>query len=202
LEAEDWENLITYLEEKVYQKKKFQSQYIRLLINTYLVRSDVESIRKLESFIREQKPELLTKFAVAFGIPYLLQNDSGEMERYYEEFLDKKKNEEGRWIRWNYAFSLYLQKRSEEAKNRLLSLVAETKEPVLQLLNIYLLKTYSEDNRVAETVEHTKHKLTSEYTPQEWEKEVAGAKNDIQVLVLSRLIDEAGNWLFEDQQEQ
>jgi hypothetical protein len=202
LENEDWENLVTYLEQRVFEKKQFSNQNIRLLINGYLLQSNVDGIRKLEEFLKEQKPGMVTKFALSFGIPYLLQNDSEQMEQYYKQFLDNEKGEESNWIHWNYSFALLMQQRREEAKDILLRLSGRAREPLLQLLTAYLLEAFSGEEEVRERITDVREKLRNKYNRSQWDKEINKAKSNIQVVVLSKLVQDATEWLFSSQEEQ
>ena len=40
--------------------------------------------------------------------------------------------------------------------------------------------------------------LTRRFTRDGWEKEIENAKNNIQVVILSKLVEEATDWLFKD----
>ncbi len=195
LEREDWPGLIAYLERRLYARKVINTQHVRILVNAYLVRSDLGAIEKLETFMKEKKPRVLPRFALVFGIPYLLRNDSDEMGAYFSRFIDIK-GRDGCWIRWNYGFSLILQGKKEEAQNILVSVCGEKTDPVLNLLAVYLLDSLHLDDRgVATLVEESRGRLRKRYTPALWAKEVERARNNIQVVILSKLVEEATDWL-------
>jgi len=106
----------------------------------------------------------------------------------------------GIWVRWNYAFSLLLNKKKEEAKNLLIKLQKELfrgrKEPVLLLLCLYLLAAYSEEDRgIQNIVDESSAKLKNRYSPAEWERVMERSKTNIEVVILSKLVSEAGEWL-------
>jgi hypothetical protein len=196
LESEDWDKLRHYLEEKIFEKKRFQAQHVRILVNTYLIRSNVDGIKKLEAFLREHNPELLPKFALSLGIPYLLQNDPRRMELYFQEFLHSTKGNDNRWIQWNYSFALLLQRKKEEAKNTLIGLLDQAKDPVLKLLTVYMLDGFSAEADIEEKVRNTKEEFRKNYSPGEWEKEVVKAKGNVEVVILAQLVQDATEWLF------
>ncbi len=195
LEREDWPALIAHLEHRIYNKKIIIGQQVKILANAYLVRSDLESIAKLENFIREQRPKLVPKFALVFGVPYLLRNDPEEMVRYFSEFTYLK-GAEGAWLRWNYAFARILNGDTREAEETLTALCREKLEPVLALLSIYLLQSIEPKEEGLALVEEKRQKLLDRFSREKWEKEIARSRSSIQVVVLQKLIEEATEWLF------
>jgi hypothetical protein len=198
LEREEWSSLIDYLEDQVYRKRRFNLQRIRILINAYIVSSRTEGISKLEDFLRAEKPEIIPRFSLALGVPHLLRNDPVDMELYYGELKDKKETKDPRWVRWSYAFALMLGKKTELARDELLSLADEAKDPILRLLTAYLLDAYAtQDQDVRNIVLETVRSITREYSVGSWRKEVERQRSNIQIVVLSKLIDDATAWAFE-----
>lgn len=201
LEREDWPALIAYLERRIYERKLIVTQQVRILVNAYLVRSDLAGIEKLESFIKEHKPRVLPRFALVFGIPYLLRNNSDEMQAYFSRFVDMK-GRDGGWLRWNHGFSLVLQGKKEEAEERLGLVCAEKTDSVLALLAVYLLDSLKpEDEDAKALIEAKRAGLRKRYTQAMWAKEVERGRSNIQVVILSKLVDEATEWLFDEQPE-
>jgi len=199
LEAEDWNALIAYLEEKVYTKKQLKKQRVRILINAYIVVSAPAKIETLELFLREHKPEYVPQFAVQFGVPRLLKNDPVEMEAYYGEMRQNPKCRNRAWIDWSYAFALMLQQRSGEAKELLLATRREAKSSVLELLSLYLLDAYApSDTEAHATVQEGRRAFRQNFTRARWEKELEKQRGNLEVLVLSKLIKDAGDWAFAD----
>lgn len=200
LEREDWPALTAYLERRIFTKKLIISQQVRILVNAYLVRSDLDAIEKLEKFIKEQKPRILPRFALAFGIPYLLRNDSEQMEAYFSAFADSG-GRDGPWIRWNYGFALILQGKKDGAADVLTRLCRDKTEPVLTLLSAYLLDSLKpEDDESLGLVAQGRGRLQKRYTPSLWAKEVERSRNNIQVVILAKLVEEATDWLFGEKQ--
>ena len=196
LEREDWPELISHLEHKIYSRKFILPHHIRILVNAYLVRSDLDAIGKLEAFMKKEKEKLIPKFALAFGIPYLLRNNGSEMKDYYSRFLEIKSRDR-HWIRWNYAFSLILQGEKEKAQEALMRVVAQKTDPVLQLLTLYLLDSLRpEDHAVRASVADGADTLKNRFGPSSWAREVEKSKNNVQVVILSRLVEEATDWIF------
>lgn len=197
LEREDWGGLVSYLEDRVLTRHRLRKQYVRILANGYLVNSRTDKLEELAAFLREHKPGLLTEFGVVFGIPYLLRNEAEEMEAYNAALLSKQKLPDRNWIVWNHAFALMLLGRREEARNELIGGAKREREPILLLLTLYLLDAYGESDEESErVVAEGKEALKGRFTPSSWQREVEKAKENVEVVILAKLIQEAGQWLF------
>ena len=198
LEREEWSALIDYLEDQIYRKRRFNRQRIRILINAYIVSSRTDDIARLEEFLRAEKPQLIPRFALALGVPHLIKNDPTDMELYYGELKDKKGTKDPLWVRWSYAFSLMLSQKTELAREELLAISREAKDPIVRLLTAYLLDAYdSQDQEVRNVVLETVRSITGEYTMDSWRKEVERQRSNIQIVVLANLIDDATAWAFD-----
>ena len=197
LEREDWPRLISHLEHRIYKKRVILGQQVKILVNAYLVHSELEAIGKLEEFVRDRKPKLLPKSVLAFGIPYLLRNEAEEMERYFSQFVHIR-GREGPWVRWNYAFSLILKGDKKNAESALAGLCEEKTEPVLGLLSAYLLYSLKPESDQAALAGRRRTLLRSRYTPSQWAREVERSRSSVHVVVLQKLIEEATDWMFDE----
>jgi hypothetical protein len=200
LEREDWLGLIEYLEHKVFEQRKIQKNYIKILVNSYLVTSQPEAILKLKDHVEQMRPKLIKQFSVAFGLPYLLTNKSGEAERYYGKLLAQNRIRERAWIRWNYGFSLLQVKEAEGAKKEFFALL-ESNNPVIVLLSLYLLSSFAlEENGEKSALDGKAEEIRSRYSKTQWEKKLNRYRSNLQAMIFSRLIAEASNWLFQTKQ--
>lgn len=195
LEREEWSALVTYLEEQIYTKGRILRQYLRILVNGYLVNSNTDGIERLEAHIREKRSRLMPSMALLFGIPHLLKNQPEEMERYFSEFLSQRATRDRHWIAWDHAFALMLLKRRDDARGELLAVVKRSREPVLRLLSLYLLDAFS-DGDVSQVLEAGKAGLKKRFSPALWQRELERAKDNVQVVILAKLVQEATEWLF------
>jgi hypothetical protein len=81
-----------------------------------------------------------------------------------------------------------------------------SRDAVLCLLSAYLLGTVvsaaapAEDERAAlkAVAEASRKGLKKRFPGQRWNREVERAKGEFHIVVLARLIDDAGRWLFEE----
>ena len=197
LEREDWQGLIDHLEQKILVKNRLGKQRLRVLINAYVVTGASDRISELEMRLREIDSAWVSRFPLEFGIPYLLKNDASAMERFFGEMKERSDCPEPVWVRWNYGFAMILQQKLDEARAILMAIADETKNPVQQLLIAYLLDSASaHDESARSVVGKLKSALQSRYQGDRWERELERQRSGLQVLVLSKLIDDASRWAF------
>jgi hypothetical protein len=203
VEREDWGALSAHLVALMFPKGRFRAGRIRLLVNAYLLQSDIAGIERLEAELAAKKPALLRRNALLFGVTRLLRNKSEEAEAFFAAYLDSKDVESRAWLRFDYGFSLVLQKRAGEALPYLEE-GTRARDPVLCLLSAYLLGSVGaaaagdeaeRASRVA-AAEAARERLRKRYSSAAWSKEVDRAKSEVHIVILSRLIDDAGRWLY------
>jgi hypothetical protein len=205
VEKEDWSALSALLVDRVFVKKRYSGRDVALLVNAYLLQSDVDGIARLEAELQAKRPELLRRNAILFAVTRLLRNRPEEVEAFLKPYLGAKDADAREWIRFDYGFSLALQKRYAEATPFLKEGVA-SRDAVLCLLSAYLLGSLA---AAAATLEEEKAGLKAladssrvalkkRFPGQRWNREVERAKGEFHIVVLARLIDDAGKWLFEE----
>jgi len=197
LEKEDWTSVAGFLEERIFRKGRVLTTHVRLLLNTYLVTSNTEGILALEAYLGSRRPVMIHRFSLQFGIPHLLAKDPKDAEAFFKGLLDAPGVADREWVRWNHAFSLLQMKKPEEARKELDELVGSVTEPVLLLLALYLLDVLAKDDQALESkVARLRDGLKSSHTPATFQREVEKAGKNMQVVVLSRLLQDAMQWLF------
>ena len=197
LEKEDWTSVAGFLEERIYRRGWVMPMHVRLLLNTYLVTSNTESIRALEAFLRGRKPRSIGRFAIPFGIPYLLAKDPKESEAFFRGLLESRKTTDRDWIHWNHAFCLLQMKSPKEARQELVSLLDTRRDPVLQLLSLYLLDVFTkDDDELEKKVAAAGESLRARSTRQELTKTIEKAGGNMEIIVLGRMLHDAVDWLY------
>jgi hypothetical protein len=197
LEREDWPAVAGFLEERIFRRGRILALHVRLLLNTYLVTSNTEGIRALEAWLAERKPRMIGRFSLQLGIPHLLAKDPGDAEAFFGSLLASDRVSERNWVRWNHAFSLLQMKSPEAAKAELLSLADGLRDPLLLLLSLYLLDVLArEDASLEERVTAGREHLKRRFTPQGFARRIEAAGGNMEVVVLSRLLQDATQWLF------
>lgn len=205
LESEDWNALGALLGDKVFSRKRYGRRTLRLLVNTALLRGDMQTIERLEALLRAEKPAALRRDAVLFGAARLLRNDPAASERFLAEFADGKGVENPAWMQFYHSFALVLCKKVDEASTRLEALM-DSKDPILALLSAYLLGTLgaagSEGRqRLVDAATARRADIVSKYSQDRWTREVERAKSEVHIVILSRIIDEATAWLIEGRKQ-
>ena len=201
LEREDWYGVIDYLEHEIYGKRRVLASHVRILLNTYLVASRTDGIRKLERFLSSDSPGLVARFAVQLGVPYLLSQDTEEGEKFFGKVLSMRRVPHREWIRWNHAFCLMQQRQAEAAKGALRSVLTSRPEPVLELLTLYMLDSYGRtDAGIQTTVAEGVNRLRGKYDGQRWKRLVERTRDNVEALMLSKIIEDAARWLFDRDQ--
>jgi hypothetical protein len=204
LEAEDWQAVSSILSDRVLRQHKHDRRTIRLLLNTALLKGDVELVRKVEKELRDNRPAALRRDAVLFGVALLLRNDPAASERFLAPFLDGHGVDNAKWLGFYHAFSLVMQKRAYEAVG-LLQPYLDADDPVLALLSAYLTGTLcasavdagKREELLAEA-QRVRTRLAGRYTSLRWAKESERAKGEMHIVILSKILDDASAWLFVD----
>jgi hypothetical protein len=203
VEREEWGELSAHLVGLMFPKGRFSSSRVRLLVNAYLLMSDIEGIERLEAELSAKRPDLLRKNALLFGVTRLLRSKSEEAEAFFGRYLEAKDVESRPWLRFDYGFSLVLQKRPAEALPYLAE-GSDARDPVLCLLASYLLGSVgassaseeAERLSLAARAEAARGRLRKRYSASKWSREVERAKSEVHIVILARLIDDAGRWLY------
>jgi hypothetical protein len=131
LEQEDW------LEERVYIKGQLNRVYSNLLINTALSVSNLDALHKLETEVRQRKPELFRSLGVSLGIPVLLKQNWPEVAEYFSPLADDQKTKRRDWARWCRALAA-----QEKGIDELLEL-AGGKDASIIILSSRMLREFS-----------------------------------------------------------
>ncbi len=208
LENEKWEELSRLLQHRIFSKKQYSKRIIRLYINSTLLLADISAIERLEEELRKKKPAALKRDALLFGAVRLLKNDAKASIVFFEEFLDKKGVDNAKWLNFYYAFSLILDKRAGEAVPPLLASLKD-RDSILSLMSAYSIVFFcagsldnAESAKIRQKSESRRQELQKLYASRSsksmegWVKAIEAAKNEVHIVVLSKLLDEAGTWLF------
>jgi hypothetical protein len=202
LEAEDWKAVTTLLTHRVLVQHRHDRRTIRLLVNTALLKGDVELVKKIEQELRERRPAALKRDAVLFGVALLLRNDPVASERFLSPFLNARGVDNAHWLGFYHAFSLVMQKRAPEAV-ALLHPYLDAGDPVLALISAYLTGTLcasmmdsARQEELLADAQRVRDRLARRYDSLRWARESEKAKSEMHIVILSRILDDASSWLF------
>jgi hypothetical protein len=203
VEKEAWGELSAHLVSVMFPKSRFRSSQVRLLVNAYLLQSDIGGIERLEAELDAKRQNVLRKNALLFGITRLLRNKPEEAEEFFGRYLGSKDVESRHWLRFDYGFCLVLQRKFAQALPYLEEGTA-SRDPVLCLLSAYFLasvgasyaKDDAEKSDLAERAHAARERLLKRYPSSRWNKEVERAKSEVHIVILSKPIEDASRWLF------
>jgi len=200
LERENWGEVAGFLEDRIFKRGRISTPRVRLLLNTYLVTSNTEAILALEAYLTGKKPGIIPRFSLPFGIPHLLSKEPKDAEAWFRSMLALPRLADRDWVSWNHAFSLLQTRESDAARTELSALVDKVSDPVLLLLTIYLLDVLARNDAAVESrVSSKRDLLKARHTPASLQKAIEKSGANIQVVVLSRLLHDASQWLFASQ---
>ena len=200
LESQDWDGLTSYLEQRIFHQSRFSAQNVRILINAYVVRARPERLHELEKHLRTRKERLIRKFVLEFGISHLLSGDSQRIVSYFDDLRGRVSGKRSEWAEWNYAFGLTLDKRLADARKVLLRLGSGARDRLVRVLSLYLLSNFSDADEESDSVlKSGREELLRVFpTPDSWNRHVEKRGSELQVLAVSRIIEEAAQWLYAD----
>lgn len=199
LETENWAEVQTLIEDRVFKKGKLTVQNIRLLLNTYLVLGRLDKMKELDSMLLEKKPDLEAEFGVEFGLPYLVKNDAEQLETHFSRLSSHKKAQPKDWIRWNLAFSHLMIKDFEAAKEGFLRSLETSQDPIIIVLSLFLLTSFGElDSGIKALLAEKKKKFREKHPKKAWEKILSKAQGNLELVILMKLVRDATAWVYDE----
>jgi hypothetical protein len=198
LEREDWTGLRTLLEAELAKKGILGVQKTRIFLNACLIAQNPGRISELRQVYVSRNVPFLPKVALSLGLPLVLEGKTDEVEAFFGPLADHPKTgSDGPWIRWSLAMVKLLKTDTVGAKPLLESGLKDAKQPLLQLLSLYLLDNLrASDPGVRGLVDREKPLLAARLTAKEWATHIEGLKERvILVLFMEKLIGDARRWL-------
>lgn len=188
MEKEDWPALLAWLEGRIYGKGQLKRHYANLLINTALSVSNFDAVKKLETEVRQRKPEMLRSLGVSLGIPLILEQNLQSIFEYFDPLANDERTLRRDWARWCRAFA------AEDARNGELITLLDTKDPAVCLLSLELLEQRSGDlgDAEIEAVNAAKARLCSALSGEKGKRLLQRSREDhLMSVILSSRIDAA-----------
>jgi hypothetical protein len=210
LEDENWLALTAYLEKKLYENRRYNSRYVRLLTQSYLATENYEGVINLKNRLAAAKPALVEDNALLLGTAYLLGGNTAAAAEFFGERLEKGKP--GDWLRWYYGFSLLLTGSYERAGDALRELAAgmpaanmpaEGKRDIMVIgLAAFVLSELTGKIPAAPAewriyAEEGKDKVRKTLkTARKWIKKAKKLKAEIHGAAIRSYVDKAGAWIW------
>lgn len=200
LEREDWTGLTAHLEKQIFERKRFSDQSVRLLCNAWTVQGRPAEIQRLERLARAEKPALLARHGLVLGIPYLLANDPATIVAYFEPLAADPKAADRPWLAFDHAFGLLAAGRHAEALPVLRGLALQKKDPVVQLLALYLSEAKAAESQPDPAARAELAAARAEFRkrrgPKDFQRLVERERENLQVVIMAGFIAEASAWIF------
>lgn len=199
LEQEDWPALLAWLEERLYIKGKLNRPYANLLINTALSVSNLDAVKKLETEIRQRKPELMKYIGVSLGIPVLLEQNWTDIEDYFGPLADDPGTRRRDWALWCRALA------SGERGIVELMVLMNGRDPSIQLLSVQVLNRYADklSGNQYEELRKTKSALKVSLKGSAGERVLQRSREDhLMAVVLSSRVNETRKELLSEPDSQ
>lgn len=204
LEREDWPALVQYLEERVIKRGHYSQRLVKLLIHSYLVMSDAQSVITLEEKLKKAKPGLVSSNALLFGISHILKGDhSGAVALFLEK--EKQGGLKNEWERWYLCFALLLQQNFSDAADRLIELARETKDPLVCAVSALFLtdtiqKAIPEKSDLAKEASDRAVERIRKGLPdrQAWNRELGKAQGEIHIIILGKSLEDSAKLIYKE----
>ncbi|MCL1927537.1 MAG: hypothetical protein FWG07_01925 [Treponema sp.] len=206
LEKEDWPALVQELENKVLQKSQYNSRLVKLLINSYLVLSDVQSVTGLEKKLAIAKKSLLDENALSFCSARILHKDFQGAIEFLEQRCSgeaKVKGGQAEWLRWYYGFAQLLSRRFEGAADAFVLLAKHGRESIPAGLSAYFLnETLSaflplRSGNLKEEASAAKERVKKSLPNRNnWDRELKRMDTEVYATVLQAYTGKAGDYLY------
>ncbi|GAB6090316.1 hypothetical protein [Spirochaeta dissipatitropha] len=200
LEREDWTNLQAYLKAEILDKQRFRSQYLRLYIHNAVVRSKPSEILELRQLLEEKSPRMHVRFGLLLGLPYILENNHSEMERFYSGLRGQATGNDAVWIEWLYIFSVFLQHRLEETKPLLEKIINRRRNYLLRAMALYMYDAAAYKDRESRDFLAAEKARLKAVDSRKLMGILEKEKENVVVLILDQFIRDALNWLYADKE--
>ena len=197
LEREDWPALAFYLEQELFDKKRYSVRKVQLLASAYMVVSDYHSVLNLESKAILAKPVTVSKNALIFGAARVLNGNYKEAAAFYRKYMEK----DG-WARWYYGFSGLLSGLNSQAESEFTALAESSANNIITGLSAYfldnnLIKSSLKPDECRSAAENGRSRVTKKIkNAAGWKKEVKKTASEIHIAIIRKYVEETGKWLF------
>jgi len=196
LEAEDWRGIRDYLEGRLQRGGGLSSLRLRILINTYFILADMEGLARLEALLRERGSRRHAAFGLELGLPYLMRNDPAG-EAHFAELARSPGLRKKDWVLWSLAFCRASRRDMTGAEEVLQKLAPSAADPIVASLALFLLDGLPGSEN-AELVREGRKKLRAGRSAGDWDRLIEKSKENLEVLVLIKLVRRAADWLYAD----
>ncbi len=201
MEAEDWSGLASYLEDQL-EKRRLGRTRIRLLMNAYLLTRNPGRLRELADRLASEQPAIFRQNAAQLAVGWLADSGEGKLAdpeatlAYTDRALQTKGVQQADWLRWDRAITLAQLSRDLEAGDEARRAGEQTSDPLLQGLSAYLASQIAPEKSASWAwAEQARSDTAAMISPEQWDKRVQRSRDNLQVVILQRMINDAKEWV-------
>lgn len=201
LEGEDWPALSAYLSEQIYDKGRVSNRSAKVYVNSLLLLSDLDGIERLEGLLRSKRPRILTRNALLFGVTKLLKGDYAAARDFLSGYAGNPGCDDRDWLSFDLAFADLVLK-DWKAALPLLEPLSAKRDLVLRSLAGFYLDILSgkaqapDADRAKAAAAAVKAAVLKRYSRKAWDARAEEAREDIKGVVLSKMIEDAAEWIY------
>jgi hypothetical protein len=170
--------------------RKLSASETLLYYNSCLITGNIDKIEKLKNYTEKMNPPLYKKMLLEFIVPFIKNAEADKIAAFLEPHINSKiKNV--LWLRWQYAFSIIVLGRREEALQLLSDILVQTGSPLLKLMTVYIMDTAFGPLPQTETFteEFKNPRLVDKIR-----KDFAVHSRVVHMIILTRIYDDALKW--------
>ena len=216
LEKEDWPGLAHHLEVRVLGRGMYGRRNVRLLLESLVVLGDFKTIEKLAAQLKSSRPRLHRELASSLSGAFILAGKYALASETATSALVGSKGlrrEDRAWLGFYRGLSLYMARLYGEALEEFMPLCGESDDPLITAISGYLCSVSgkragkADEDPVgpdcsarisaAAAAEAARERVRARISRKAWNRYVDRAKEDIRIVILGSLINQAGVWLYE-----
>lgn len=203
MESEDWPALTMFLEEEVFDKKKLSFKNVRVLSETLFLLDDFAGLERLELILKKNKPKYALKLSLKFAAGKMLAGKYEEVKNYCGK-IALMPGSSCEWMDFYTAFAHHMLKEYSVAAEKFYNLIDEKNNILIIFLSSYfvidVLKPYITQNekKSEKILSLLNKKIKSKHSKEEWKKYTDKERQNIHIMVFTKIIKDANEWFFEN----
>lgn len=204
LEKEDWPGLAHHLEVRVLGQKRYRKRSARLLLESLVVLGDFETIGKFASRLKDDRPRLYRELAPCLSGAFILAGKYGLASDTVEFAMGNGRalgSGDLAWLKFYRGLSAYMERSYGKALEDFMPLCVESDDPLVTALSGYLCsvsagKHGGTDGTPGRAADDARSRVREKIPRKAWDRYVDRAKEDIRIVILGSLINQAGAWIY------
>ena len=183
IEQENWNGLLTLLNSKLSSNKKLTKRELQILSNTALVTQNYNTFQTIENYILKYNSNF-DQVRLYIAIAYILEGNQERTVNFFQKHEPLLKNKNFDWFLFFKSFTFIKEQNRDLALETMNKTLSITKDPLLLLGLVYLMKDLSEN----EILKAHKLSITEKYGKAQLRTMIEKRKEDLQVVVISKLL--------------